>query len=792
MQISRCEQIYNINKGQVMKHNIKMIKLLSTLTVLLCTVLINNPCVARETFTVTGTVMDVENKTSISRVNISIQNSPHGTTTDQDGNFRLEFPTSHKPRIIFSHIGYVKKEIVVDQSLSQKPLNIFMTSKVIKMHNVVVSAALYEQPLNKLSKPATVITRRQISDQMQSNMTDMLAATPGFTQVWEYHSPLLLRGMNSKRLVVMQNGNRRIGTFPGGYFAQDMNIYDAQKVEIIKGPGSVIYGSGAISGIINVINKPPLGPKRTTAKSLSGYGSNNNEFLQVVRVCQQNPKFGISLNGKYRKTGDLVYGNGEDAENSDVEDKDMSLTTGYSFSEKQKVTLEVNGHQGDWGKPRGFNGPSKAYTEIRNEEERLHSAINYAWTLDGFVQTVQFNLYYDQGTRDYYKYKYSTVSNNLSSLELVHYDDKYGGGQLFTIFNLYQANKLTAGIDGYAFQLDNPSEMIDYYYNTTGDLPGYIDAGQMNIGAFVSDEWQLGPRFRLISGVRYDAATVNEGEYIDKTERKEERNAVSGNAGFVYSQTANMHWSVNLGRAFRMPTAEEMFTEVISCKGTKLGNPDLQPEYSWNLDVGLRGMANREKLRYDFALFYNDMDDYINEMPADDIPDVDFTYKNTDATIYGGEFSLAYRFEHVYTPLSDLYIGLGGAYVYGIDKAAEKDDAPLFGIPPLKLTGELKYHGLLNCNWMTGYTIKLQAEYAAKQDRIADIPKGSDGGPWGYEPSDEHLLFNCMLALNSNSLPGCPKLRIVVKNIFDLDYLPYGSYIPAMGRNVKTVLSFDI
>jgi outer membrane receptor protein involved in Fe transport len=76
------------------------------------------------------------------------------------------------------------------------------------------------------------------------------------------------------------------------------------------------------------------------------------------------------------------------------------------------------------------------------------------------------------------------------------------------------------------------------------------------------------------------------------------------------------------------------------------------------------------------------------------------------------------------------------------------------------------------------------------QNRIASIPEGTDGGPWGYIPSDPHTVFNFSLGLNSNTLPGYPKLRFIVKNIFDNDYQPFGSYIPAMGRNIKVLLSF--
>jgi len=239
-----------------------------------------------------------------------------------------------------------------------------------------------------------------------------------------------------------------------------------------------------------------------------------------------------------------------------------------------------------------------------------------------------------------------------------------------------------------------------------------------------------------------------------------------------------------------MPTTEELFTKIISCKGIKIGNPELLPEYSWNFDAGFRGFALNQKLKYDFALFYNLLEGFINEAPVANNPDIDFTYKNTDAKLMGGEMSASYGFNNVLKPSNTLNIGLGVAYVYGIDMSNKNND-PLFGMPPFKTTGEIDYRGLINKKWFTGYSLKLETEYAATQNRIASIPEGTEGGPWGYIPSDPHTVFNFSLGLNSNSLPGYPKLRFIVKNIFDTDYQPFGSYIPAMGRNAKIILSFQ-
>ncbi len=737
--------------------------------------------------TVRGVVIDNSSKEPVSFANISISNTATGTTTDAEGRFKIDIAREKQAVIIISHLNYHKKEVSVSDSLFSGNVTIYLSPKEIQLLDVVVSASLYEQRMDKLTKPASVISHREIRDNMNSNITDVLNKTPGFTQVWEYHSPIILRGLNSNRLIIMKDGNRRIGTFPGGYFGQDMNIYDSRKIEIVKGPGSVIYGSGAISGIVNLVSAEPFGSNNSSIQLSSGYGSNNSEFLELIKLCHKREKFGISLNGKYRKTAEMVYGNGEIAENSNVEDRDISLNTGFKFWDKHKIIINANYHYGDWGKPRGFNGPTKRFTEIRNREENIHADFAYSFTPKGFVESVNLNFYYDNGWRDYYQYKYSVVSGRVSTLDLVHYKNYYGGSRFYTILNISENNKITTGVDGYLFRLDNPAELFDYYNNTYGRIAGVKGAGQQNIGAFVNDEWQIGEKWQIVSGIRYDMATVLEGKKDTVSGRNEKREAFSGNAGFVYSPNNSTHISFNAGRAFRMPITEEMFTRVISCKGIKVGNPNLKPEYSWNFDIGLRGNALKQRLKYDFALFYNILDDFINEAPADE-PDADFTLKNTDAKLMGGEFSAAYQFDNVLKPSNSLYLGTGMAYVYGID-LLEGENAPLFGIPPFNINLEVDYRGRVNKNWITGYSIKFDTEYAFAQNRIAKVPEGTEGGPWGYVPSEPHALFNFAVGLNSNSLPGSPKLRFIVKNILNSDYQPFGSYIPAIGRNFKVVLS---
>ena len=741
---------------------------------------------------ISGIVLASHSNEPVPFANVSIANTSTGTTTNSAGEFGFSVNIDNKVTLIVSHINYYKKEIIIDFGKKEQNLKILLTPKSEQIEEIIVSATLSEKPLKKATLPASIITQREISNHFYSNLADMLAGTPGFAQIWEYHSPLLLRGMNSNRMLVMKNGNRRIGTFPGGYFGQDMNIYDAYKTEIIKGPGSVIHGSGAISGIINIISPKPYGRNETNIKVISGYGSNNNEWLEGIRLCHKKETFGITAHGKWRKTDEYIYGNGEKARNSNVEDKDFSLSAGIKISNRQHIILRTDYHQGNWGKPRGFNGPEKYFTKIRNEEENLHTSISYKITpASKVIQQINADFYYDAGARDYHKYKFSTISGNLSSLDLVKYKDNYGGGKIFSVFPLFTNNKLTAGIDGYLFHIDNPSEIYDFYNNTSGNIEGYKNAGQQSFGFFINDEWQITEKTNIVAGLRYDDATVEEGKIEGETGQQEKRSALSGNAGFVFSPTPNKHISFNAGRAFRMPITEELFTETVSCKGIKKGNPELNPEYSWNFDLGFRGKSSSQKFKWDLACFYNIINDYIGEAPVTEDENIDFSYLNTDALLFGGEASASYRFDKILTPANTLFAEIGLSHVHGIDKSKEKTNAPLFGIPPFSINGELNYLGLINRFLITGYFLKLETRYAAAQNRIGEIPDGTDGGPWGYMESEDHTALNFSAGINSNSLPGKPKLRIIINNLTDNNYKPFGSYIPAMGRNTKLLLAFS-
>lgn len=763
-------------------------KVLTFLFVVFTLFVYNSTVLAQFNAVLHGVVYNETEQKPIAFANIFIKNSATGTTTDVEGRFEITIAAEKQTVIIVSHINYHKEEIIVNDSLFSDSLKIYLQPKAIQLSDVVVSAGLYEQPLNELTKSVDIITSRKIADNMNTSVADALSPVQGISQIWEYHSPIVLRGLHSTRLVVLKDGNVRMGALPGGYFGTELNIYDAKQIEVIKGPGSVMYGSGAISGIINVISNEPFGNNKNSIKLTSGYGSNNNEFLETIKLCHKKEKSGISLSCKFLKTGEMVYGNGETAENSNIQDRDISLNMGYKFNNKHKFVFNASYHFGDFGKPRGFNGPDKKFTEIRVQEEIFHTDLTYIYSPKSIIETINLKLFYDDAYNDFNQSKHSLVTDKLSSTDIIHYKYNYGGGRLFGIINIGKNNKMTLGTDYYAYQLNNETEIINHYDNTNGFAKGWQNAVEQGNGLFINNEWQTGKKIHLSTGIRFDVASVKEGSLNGVVGKVEKRNSFSGNIGGVYSFTENQYFSLNIARSFRMPSNSELFATVINSAGIRKGNPKLQPEYGYNFDLGFRGSAFNSLLKYDVSLFYYIFEDFI-VMALSDEEGIDFTFENKKAQISGGESSVSYLVDNFITSLSKLYLNAGASYVYGVDLSTS-EPLPLHAIPPFDLSLGADYLHSLNKKWITGYTIKLDASFSAAQNRVPATTDNFGGGSWGYIPSDQHTVFNFSLGLNSNTLPGYPKLRFIVKNIFNTDYQPFGSYIPAMGRNFKIILSF--
>ncbi len=739
---------------------------------------------------ITGTVYNAQTNQPVSGVELYFAHSDIKTESNRNGHFKLEVKLvggKGAGYLIIYHPAFKKEVIKLRPRGTYKDLEIFLIP--VAQMKVVVTATRNEKQVMDIPAASYVMERDEVTEEIASNLTDLLDKTPGFTQIWEYHSPLVMRGLNSKRLVVLKNGNRCIGSFPGGFMGQALNVYNVERIEIIRGPASVMYGTGAIAGVINIISPDPFKIRGFRTRLEGGFGSNNLERIGLAGFSWASSKLACMVTGKWRKADEYKFGDRTTARFSWFEDKDIAAHAGWKLNDNHTFLLDFDMHfGGPWGKPEGFN--NKENLKVFNEEESWHIAPSYTIEDIGLLNKLSISLYYDSNHRDYHKCKL-TETDMISSEEIVEYEYPYGGGSIYASLAPLENLLVSVGLDGYAFRISSPSTEYDYIKDITTEKPGVKNAGITSGGIFSQVEWDTIPEeLSFIAGLRYDIAAVTEGdnpaEEGEKT-REEQRDAVSGNVGVIWHPIEMTSLTFNAGRAFRMPNAAEMFTKTVSCIGIKEGNPDIEPEYSWNFDLGFRG--NIKSLDFDVSLFMIFLDDLIAlELIEDEDTDTDYyTYTNVSkARILGGEASVSYLFHigkghHVVPRFS-------AVYTYGADVSGKNfldSGGPIHGIPPLRLRGSLRY--VANFGQLARFFLETEVDHSFEQDRVPEDCSNS----WGSEPSDAYTLFGLASGLGFPNIPGKPSINLRIKNLLDEDYKPFGSYIPGMGINMKFLVQLN-
>lgn len=682
-------------------------------------------------------------------------------------------------------------EFIVDETTSRSDAD-------SEENTIIISADKIGKKKDQLWLPASVVDNSTIEEKSYESLADVLESTPGFYKVYDYHSPLILRGTSGTKMLILRNGNPVFSSFPGGFMGQSVNIYDLDRIEIIRGPGSVIYGSGATSGIINIIDKDVFDEKEGLgAKIGASYGTNANSIMGTTSAHYRNDNFGVRVSGRYRKADNYHYANGETAINSFTEDKDASANISYRFNDHHKITLRNSMHYGGlWGKAYGFN--NKEQMLVQNKDDNLFDLSGaYEGSRIGIFDKIRLSGFYAKETREYHKMKMNSTLEEINYEDVTDFENSYYGGNALVSIEADNHN-ISLGSNTYIVKLWSPVKTIDYY---TYDEPTVIfekdgsqGAGTFSVGGYAQDNISAGKKISLIEGIRYDHATIFEGTTAEGDEgMNESRGAVSGSSGIVYNPNSHNTLSFNLGRAFRMPDAVDLFTEQVTCQGTIAPNADLEPEYSWNIDAGYRG--NYRGFGWDLAFFINQYTDLIVKGTNPD-DETEQMMKNEDnARIIGGEADSSYKIRNFLTPGMVLKPGVAAAYCIGDafeslteqwDPGAEGD--PLTGIPPANIKPYVRLAFFSARNFTTFFQIEV--DNYLKKTRLSDEESES---AWSNEDVDGYSLVNITSGVSFFDLGYVDnlKLNIAVNNLLNEEYYPFGSYIYGKGRDIRIFTSME-
>jgi len=720
-----------------------------------------------------GVVRDSVNSRAVEDVVAEVtsaasENKTHFTAiSDIRGRFSISLPAG-RYILTLKILGYtpVSHELSMNGDLQHE---YFITPQPVNLGEVEVTSLIVNRQVKKLPAPVTVVEAFKYKKLSALTLSNVLATEPGITMgndgVWSTY--INIRGLNESRLVTLIDGNR-VETATDLTASLSMtDVNDVERVEVVKGAMSSLYGTGAMGGIVNIITKDGHFSEKPylSGNVLSGFASANKLFMNHADINTGADKWYFRVSGTYGKADDMRTPEGI-LPNSQFTTSNIAAKMGIRPLSNHIFRLQ---YQRNWstdvGIPGGnaFPGPAQAtYTEIGRQllatdyeikdlGEKLASLkVSY------FMQYIQRDVAMVPNT--------VTLTPTPTGFQRItpemvtpignHFTQ---GGKLQSTWSLSGTNTLIAGLDIWSRNLttERRKDIKVEVLNQAGDVvkTNNIVRGETPIpessftsaGVFIQDETHLlDDKMTLIIGGRMDQIKVKNEQGVDIdylitngvrndtppnqriTFEAGSRSSISwsANAGMLYRLFKDSDLSLSLARSFRAPSLEELFKYIDLGNYVRLGNTDLKPESGYSANLGIRVWKPRFNFQAD--IFANRILNMIVEAPGSFIYTINtgvsegltdtlpaLVNKNVSkAKLYGLDFGFQYNFHSDYVLLGS------GSYVRGLDTEAGTD---LPQIPPL--SGRL---GLRYTNSRIG-SAEMTIVGATGQDRIAEGEKETGG-----------------------------------------------------------------
>lgn len=468
----------------------------------------------------------------------------------------------------------------------------------------IETATRSERKVSDVSSSVEVITQKDIQESVAKSADELvrevsgidLKHTQGIMSTGTTNQVFMrgFGGNTESRALLLIDGIPMNDSYTGGIEWNQVPIDAIQRIEIVKGAGSALYGANAMGGVINIITKNP--EKQTTQAELS-YGSMNTKIGSLSTSGKQG-KFGYLLSGQMAKSDGYM---------ADVKPKDYSIKRA---TERENGNLKLSYDIDD------TSSVSASYIYFHNQTVGVYNIEGgynpYEQEMHNFQTkyTKYFENESDLSISIYKKISDTSYDSLLgSTIKKVNSGDidEIGG----TIQYVYPIGMhvLTSGIDlklGYAKTQDDyiTGEIV----RTEGKQDYYALFIQDEI--FYGDQWvfNVGGRFDYFknhAGVGHDEVTS-----IDTIYPSENFNAFSPKVGLVYKATPNTSIRSSIGQAFRAPTVYDMYRDYISGTNVYAANPNLDPETVTSYEIGIDKKIF-EKGMLSVTAYHSDAKDFI-------------------------------------------------------------------------------------------------------------------------------------------------------------------------------------
>ncbi|HEX7906260.1 MAG TPA: TonB-dependent receptor [Chitinophagaceae bacterium] len=655
---------------------------------------------------ISGKITDLKTGEPLPGASVYFADEKIGTSADATGHYVINnIPDGHHV-IEVSYSGY--GTIVEHFELSANTEKNFALSPVVTENQaVIVTGVTGATSVRKSPVSVTTLRRSALLQSTSNNIIDALSKIPGISQLstGPAISKPIIRGLGYNRVVTINDGTRQEGQQWGDEHGIEIDELSIARAEVLKGPASLMYGSDAMAGVVNLITNVPAAEGTLKGNLLTNYQTNNELF--GLNGSLAGNKNGINWNvyGTYKKAGDYHNKYDGDVLNSRFNEKNaggyIGINKGWGFSHlilsrfDQHIGL-IEGERDDAsGKFLLFTGTAleRIATEADlaskdlfvPQQHILHTKIVSDNSFAIGKNRLKINVGYQQNQRKEFGDPENPAEAGLFfDLKTINYNLQWQ-------FPEIKEWHTTIGVNGMRQSNQNKGEEVL--------IPEY---NLFDIGGFIYTQ-RFFKKATLSGGVRFDNRSLDSKAFIDNGDPKFssfKRNFsnLSGSVGISYEPADYLTLKANVARGFRAPALAELGSNGAH-EGTnryEYGDNNLKSETSLQLDGGME--INYEHFNIGLNLFYNRINDFIfyrklesilggdslvnvngNDIPA-------YKFNQYDASLSGLEATIDIH-PH---PLDWLHFENTISFVRGQfdNKIDGSDNLPL--IPATKITSELR------------------------------------------------------------------------------------------------------
>ncbi|MCL7764114.1 TonB-dependent receptor [Polaribacter sp. Z014] len=767
---------------------------------------------AQDSYQIKGSVLNFKTLQPIEGANIIGENL--FSISSETGEFSINNVDQGTYTFKISHVGFDAETVTVQVKSAKISIPVYLKESSTLLEEIKVLGKSKGRKNKEISFVSQTVSKEFLNNNRENSLMQTLSKIPGVStiNIGSGQSKPVIRGLGFNRVAVVQNGIKHEAQQWGNDHGLEIDQQGIENIQIIKGPASLLYGSDAIAGVVDIQpNKIPL--ENTFKGEVNILGETNNDLVGIsTGIESRKEHWFYRARLTYRDYGDYKVPTDKiNYENYifDLHDNNLRNTAGNEANASvsvgfidDKITSEtvfsnVNTKNGFFANAHGLEVRTSSIdydASSRDIDLPFHKVNHFKITNNTSIKKDNSTLHFDFGYQNNHREEHSEpvphgyMPKPSDTKERVFHKNTYS----LNVRDVFKPNNQHDMVVGLNME----------YQDNTIDGWGFLipEYNRFTAGIFGYDQFEINNNLHVLAGVRYDYGLLDTKTYKDWFPSTVKNN--DGSTSSVFLQRAkdkvlnfgnlsaslglsyinnNTTYKVNVGRSFRMPLANELASDGVNYHMYRYerGNLDLDPEISYQLDLDIDHTT--KWFSVGVSPFVNFFDNYIYLNPTSNYYETLQIYEYTQAKVFriGGEFRANATLN------KNLQVDASVEYVYSRQTSGPKEGFTLPFSPPLS--------GLLSANYQFKELLffkkpQLVADYRITASQEEIVPPEEKTA--GYQVLN--MSFSSEINVFKKETPI--EMRVKLNNVFNTKYYNHTSFyrlidVPEAGRNLSLSLT---